>query len=72
MTKALIITGGSKGIGKATALEFQKNGYHVFSLSRTINEELAEITQIPFDLSDLPQIKTAFFKVLKQIKYFWL
>ncbi len=32
--KTLIISGGSSGIGRATALLFAKKGYHVYDLSR--------------------------------------
>ena len=35
MSSLAIITGASRGIGKATALEFIKNGWKVINLSRT-------------------------------------
>lgn len=35
MSKLLIITGGSQGIGRATIRHFQANGYHCINLSRS-------------------------------------
>ena len=35
MNKAILLTGGSAGIGKATALCLMKNGYTVYALSRS-------------------------------------
>ena len=35
MNKAILLTGGSAGIGKATALCLMKNGYIVYALSRS-------------------------------------
>ena len=35
MTKTLVISGASKGIGLATATHFSKNGYRVINISRT-------------------------------------
>lgn len=39
MTRTVIITGGTSGIGKATALYFAKNGYNVVVTSRNPNKE---------------------------------
>ncbi|WP_439489827.1 SDR family NAD(P)-dependent oxidoreductase [Algoriphagus sp.] len=44
MTRTVIITGGTSGIGKATALYFAKNGYKVVVTSRNPNKE-AEILE---------------------------
>jgi NADP-dependent 3-hydroxy acid dehydrogenase YdfG len=47
--KTIIITGGGKGIGRAIALEFAKNGFHIITCGRssepldTLKNELAEI-----------------------------
>lgn len=35
MNKTVIITGGTTGIGKATALKFAKNGYNIVTTSRS-------------------------------------
>jgi NAD(P)-dependent dehydrogenase (short-subunit alcohol dehydrogenase family) len=44
MTRTVIITGGTSGIGKATALYFAKNGYNVVVTSRNPNKE-AEVLE---------------------------
>lgn len=51
MDRTLIITGASKGIGRATATLFLEKGYQVINLSRS-NPELEGITHITADLSD--------------------
>lgn len=50
-TRCLVITGGSKGIGFATAQRFQREGYRVVNLSRT-PIPLAGAIQIDADLAD--------------------
>jgi 3-oxoacyl-[acyl-carrier protein] reductase len=49
--KTLLITGASKGIGRATAALFLEKGYQVVNLSRSA-PALAGITHIPVDLAD--------------------
>ena len=49
--KMLVITGGSRGIGRATIERFQAEGFSVVNLSRTPCE-LAGVTQITVDMSD--------------------
>ncbi|MFC6634349.1 SDR family NAD(P)-dependent oxidoreductase [Microbulbifer taiwanensis] len=50
MKKTLVITGGSKGIGRAAAQLFLENGYSVVNLSRS-GSELGGVTDIPVDLA---------------------
>ena len=51
MNKILVITGGSSGIGFATAKLFQKNGFEIINLSRsTIN--LDNAVHLEVDLSN--------------------
>lgn len=50
MTKKLIITGASKGIGLATAKQFLNAGYEVLNLSRS-RPNIAEIEHLTVDLS---------------------
>lgn len=47
MAKTVIITGGTTGIGKATALHFAKNGYNVVITSRHAKKE----SEIVFEFS---------------------
>lgn len=54
MKKTVIITGGTAGIGKATALKFAQNGYNIVTTSR--NEEKGkkfteEFKQLGFDVT---------------------
>ncbi|WP_461252190.1 SDR family NAD(P)-dependent oxidoreductase, partial [Treponema sp. R8-4-B8] len=48
--KVVVITGGSKGIGRAAAELFYKKGYAVYSISRSacdlegVNSNICEIT----------------------------
>ena len=50
-SKTLVITGASKGIGRATAALFLEKGYRVINLSRS-NPNLEGIHHISADLSD--------------------
>lgn len=51
MSKVLVITGASKGIGLATAKQFSENGYRVVNLSRTPCR-LSEVSNLSVDLGD--------------------
>ncbi len=65
--KKALVTGGGRGIGKATALEFAKNGADVAISSRTeseLNQTIKEIENfgvktiaIPIDLSTIEGVK---------------
>lgn len=51
LQKVLVISGGSKGIGHATAELFLKQGWRVVNLSRTASR-LSQVEQLQVDLSD--------------------
>lgn len=46
MTKSVIITGASRGIGRACALEFAKNGYQVLVCYRRSSDDAAEVCRV--------------------------
>ena len=52
MKKVLVITGGSRGIGLATAKQFAAEGYLVVNLSRQ-QPAVADIQHLAADLSDI-------------------
>lgn len=59
MENVLIITGGSKGIGKGIVEAYLSNGFRVFSISRTFDVELSkkEVVQIELDLTQTDKIE---------------
>ncbi len=57
MSKVVVITGSSSGIGKNLKKMFEENGDIVIGLSRS---ESQSPTSFPCDLTDAEQIKTAF------------
>ena len=66
MKNILILTGGSRGIGRAILEKYQKENFLIFSISRNIIEDFASdksLEQIQYDLSDSNGIED----VLKQI-----
>ena len=73
MQEILIITGGSKGIGKGIVTAYLAKGVTVFSISRTANQELSAdgVTQIALDLTEITKIEEEFqriFSLLDQKK----
>ncbi|HET6242934.1 MAG: (S)-benzoin forming benzil reductase [Bacteroidetes bacterium] len=70
MIKVAIVTGGSKGIGKALVKTYSENGYTVYSIARTKNTELKNknIKHILFDLSNTIELEEMVAKMFKKIK----
>ena len=75
--KYVLITGSSRGIGRACAVAFAKNGYHVFINCKNSVEQLAETereilasggccTALPGDVSD-PDVVRSIFRKIKEI-----
>lgn len=67
--KCALITGGSRGIGRAICLELARDGYYILinykSNAQAAEETLALLTEaggagelIPFDIADASQVKT--------------
>lgn len=73
--KYVIITGASRGLGKATAELLLDHGYHVISVARSENEELAAkasekgayFTNIQYDLSDTDGIAGLMVDIFQKI-----
>jgi len=59
MEQILIITGGSKGIGKGIIQAYLGSGVRVFSIARSVDAELSAmgVTQISFDLIQTDQLE---------------
>ena len=65
MEEVLIITGGSKGIGKGIVDAYLKNQVRVFSIARTLNPELSKtgVTQIELDLTETDKVEEGLLKI---------
>ena len=63
--KTVVITGGSSGIGKATAELFATQGWQVFEWSRS-GKSTDKVTHIDCDVTKPEQTKAAVQQVLKQ------
>ena len=46
MNKTAVITGASRGIGKATAIEFARNGYNVLANYNNSEKEAMELEKM--------------------------
>ena len=62
MQKTIFITGASSGLGKATAIYFQQQGWKVIATMRNPQKEtelnaMDNITLLPLDVTDADQIK---------------
>lgn len=59
MEEVLIITGGSKGIGRGIVDAYLGNKVRVFSIARTVNAKLSEVgvTQIELDLTETDKVE---------------
>ena len=76
--KNAIVTGSSTGIGKETAIEMAKTGYHVFLIARSkdklektskiISQNQGSSTIIPTDLSNLDSINNLIENILINTK----
>lgn len=67
MNNIVIITGGSKGIGKALAEKYTQENYKVYSLARSITD-IDATTQIPVDLSNTTETTKAFKMLLDSLE----
>lgn len=66
MSKVLIVTGASRGIGRATAALFAADGFEVYNLSRS-HTDLPGVVQIEADLGDPNWPETARAPLLRAI-----
>jgi len=67
MNKVLVISGASKGIGRATAALFLEKGYKVVNLSRS-KPDLAGLIHINADLADASWVPQHGAQILKQVQ----
>jgi benzil reductase ((S)-benzoin forming) len=66
---AYIVTGTTRGIGKALAEEIVRRGSLLFSLSRSPDEAKGEWRNYRCDLRDIGQVQTAMDHLLNEIPY---
>lgn len=66
MNKVLVITGGSKGIGRATAATFSEQGYKVINLSRSALS-LADSVHLPVDMGNVQWPETVADALLAEV-----
>ena len=74
MTKNIWITGASSGIGKALAIKFATEGWHVAASARRenllqeLNNNNLNIHSFPLDVKDESQTKKVFQKIIEKFK----
>ena len=72
--KSVVITGAGSGIGRATALLFARNNYHVFLLGRDSRKlrithlECGDATSIPCDITRTEEVENAVKNILSTNK----
>ncbi len=71
MSKTVLITGSSTGIGKATAIYFQQQGWQVAATMRTPEKatdlaDMKNLSCLRLDVTDTDSIKSAIKETLKQ------
>lgn len=66
--RTLLITGGSSGIGKATAVLFAERGWRVFELSRS-GSSTDSITHVDCDVTSEESVRAAVASVLAQTEH---
>ncbi len=71
-TKIVIITGGSKGIGKALVTEYLKNNYLIYNLSRTKTNLDKAIKQICLDITNTNLLQKQMDVIFTEIQQFTL
>jgi benzil reductase ((S)-benzoin forming) len=71
MENIIIITGGSKGIGKGIIEAYQTNGYRIFSIARTEGEFVNDkgIIQFQADLIDEGAVKDVLPQIFRQLDH---
>jgi NAD(P)-dependent dehydrogenase (short-subunit alcohol dehydrogenase family) len=74
MTKNIWITGASSGIGKALAIKFASEGWHVAASARRenllqeLNKENPNILSFPLDVTDGPLCKKIFNNIVEKFQ----
>lgn len=67
MSKVVLITGGSSGLGKAMAEHLSQLGYRVFATGRNPKQEVSRSYElIPMDVTKLETIRTAVDHIMQQ------
>ena len=65
----VIITGGSKGIGKALAEQYYNNKFTVYSLARTKSDLPKKVNQIKINLTDLGDLQNVLQNIFYKINF---